>query len=348
MNSKERVKRSMLHNEVDRVPVFYLGTPLITKNLCRMLELPEEEEALLKRMDVDVRFFHPRFIPGPGRFQLSMGAVHSRIYRHGGAVGPADEYFPLQKYSSVDEIEAWNCPNPDWYDYTINKEYRDVCKEKACVAYDMGIIFLYAMGLRGMEEIMLDMAGNPEMAEAIFRKIAEWNLERTRRFLEVNQGFFDILGLGDDIAGQNGMFFSVKMWRRFLKPHIQKMVNLCHQYNVFPYFHGCGGFRALFPDFIEMGISAVGRLQTEAIGNNFEEIKREFGERLCLWGAIDGQHIMIEEDSEGVKEHVNSLLRIGTPGSGFVAGPTHSFTDDTPVENILLVYQLLTKFDKIK
>lgn len=337
----------MLHREVDRVPVFYHGTQLINNELCRRLGLPPEEEVLLNHMDVDVRFLRPQFVPGPGRFEMQMGAAHARIHGHSDSGDSVNEGYPLQHCSSVDEINAWKWPSADWYDYKINKQVQNTCRGRAVMAYDMGIIFLYAMGLRGMEDIMLDMAGNPEMATFVFRKISEFNLERTRRFLEFNPGFFDIVGLGDDVAGQNGMFFSLEMWRRFLKLHIQDMVDLCYDYKVTPYFHGCGGFRALFSDFVDMGIKAVGRLQTEAAGNNFEEIKHEFGDRLCLWGAIDAQHIMIEEGVGGVEKHIGDLLKTGMQGSGFVAGPTHSFTEDTPVENILSAYRLLTEF-KVK
>jgi len=97
----------------------------------------------------------------------------------------------------------------------------------------------------------------------------------------------------------------------------------------------------LFPDFIDMGIECVGRLQTEAKGNDFREVKREFGRDLCLWGAVDGQHVVIEGSQEEVREHVKRLLDIGAEGSGFIAGPTHSFTEDTPVENVIAVYKVL-------
>ncbi|MDD5596987.1 MAG: uroporphyrinogen decarboxylase family protein, partial [Victivallaceae bacterium] len=122
-----------------------------------------------------------------------------------------------------------------------------------------------------------------------------------------------------------------------------KAVELCREFEVIPYFHGCGGFSVLYPDFIEMGITCTGRLQTEAKGNNFAELKAEFGKDLCLWGAIDGQHILVEGTPEEVKAHVRTLLTNNYDGTGFVAGPTHSFTEDTPIENVLAVYEALNE-----
>ena len=50
---------------------------------------------------------------------------------------------------------------------------------------------------------------------------------------------------------------------------------------------------------------------------------------------------MIEGSAQGAARHVRSVLEIGGAGSGFVAGPTHSFTEDTPLENIIAAYEVL-------
>ena len=135
---------------------------------------------------------------------------------------------------------------------------------------------------------------------------------------------------------------SLSMWREMIKPYLQKLVNLCREYDVIPYYHGCGGFTELFDDFIEMDIKCVGKLQPEAQGNNFEDLLRNYGGRICLWGAIDAQHIAVEGNGADVKKHIRHLLDInGGNKGGFVIGPSHSFTSDTPIENILSIYHML-------
>lgn len=64
-------------------------------------------------------------------------------------------------------------------------------------------------------------------------------------------------------------------------------------------------------------------------------------EKLCLWGAVDGQHAVIEKSADEVRQYVKNLVKVGAPEGGFVAGPTHSFTEDTPVENVIAVYETL-------
>jgi uroporphyrinogen decarboxylase len=262
---------------------------------------------------------------------------------HNAPGGDAPIAFPVGEALTIEELDDWCWPDPDWFDYTIPAASVEAWRDKAVVAYDMGILFLYAMGVRGMETIMLDMAGNPPMAHAIFTRIADFNYERSRRFLEANRGVIDILGIGDDVAGQAGLVISPDMWREYLMPHARKLVDLCHEFSVVPYYHGCGGFRELYPDFIRTGIPCTGRLQTEARGNCLREVKEKFGADLCFWGAIDAQHIAIEGTPDQVRAHVRQVLDIGARNSGFVAGPTHSFTEDTPLENILAVYEMIAE-----
>lgn len=249
---------------------------------------------------------------------------------------------PLEEAKNVDDILNYGMwPNPDWFDYKIPSWMLPSLKKRAVCAYDMYILFLYAMGMRGMENFMVDMAAEPDMAHAVMKKISDHHLERLRRFLTVNAGLVDIVGIGDDVAGQNGMFFSMDMWKEYLKPYLLKAVDLCHEFKVIPYFHGCGGFSVLYKDFIEMGITCTGRLQTEAKGNDFSRIKKEYGKDLCLSGAVDCQHIAVEKSPQEVREHVRELLKNNFDGTGYIAGPTHSFTEDVPVENILAIYETL-------
>jgi uroporphyrinogen decarboxylase len=344
MNAKQRVLHAIRHQSVDRTPTYYLGTSPINQRLSERLGIPpDDHEALLQRLDVDVRYIRPIFCPLPGedRHEFSYGDVHAIIHHEDGYQVPAPRKRMLDDITTANQVldhPGW--PSPDWYDYQIPEHLLPAYRDKAIVAYDMGILFLYAMSVRGMVQLCMDMAADPEIAEATFFKIAEFNLERTRRFLSANRGLIDVVGLGDDVAGQEGMIIGPRMWRAMIGPHVQAMVDLCHEFGVIPYFHGCGGFRALFETLIEMGIACVGRLQTEAKGNNFAEIKAEYGDRLCLWGAIDGQHAMVEGSVDDVRAHVKQVLRIGRP-TGYVAGPTHSFTEDTPIDNILTAYELL-------
>jgi len=345
MNSKERVLRAIHHQPVDRTPYFYYAEDSVTERLAQFLGLGNGRiDAVNGRLGADVRYVIPRLVEveGQARQEFQVGGVHAQLYGGGDCESLVLEDLPLERATSVEEVlayEGW--PEPDWYDYRIPDDVVEANRGRAIVSTGFDRSFLYAMGLRGTENILVDLALNPELAHAIFERISQFNLAFARRFLEANPGVIDVVGVGDDVAGQNGLFFRPTMWRDFLRPHVQKLVDLCHEFGAVPYYHGCGGFRDLFDQFIDMGIQMIGRMQTHAKGNGLAELKRDYGDRLCLYGGVDAQHLLIEGTVEDVRRHMREVLAIGSPGSGFIAGPTHTFTDDVPLENIVAMYQVL-------
>lgn len=63
------------------------------------------------------------------------------------------------------------------------------------------------------------------------------------------------------------------------------------------------------------------------------EIKKKFGDKLCLWGTIDEQHTLPFTNPETVRKEVaERISTIGRDG-GLILSPTHNIQLDTPMEN---------------
>ncbi len=267
--------------------------------------------------------------------------MHAKFHKEAGHENIVLEKAPLadiEDPAAIHEVDCW--PDPDWFDYQIDRNHTERIRDRAVVARGMGAIFLYSMSLRGMEQILIDMALNPEMAEAIFTRITDTNCARIERLLASNPGLIDYVDIGDDVAGQSGMVFSIDMWLSFIKPQLQRMVDICKRYNTEVLFHGCGGFADLFEEMKEIGISGVGRLQSDAAGNDFDSLLSRFGGRISLWGGVDAQHRLISGSTVEVGRYVEKLKTAAQ--GGFVIGPTHTFTEDTPIENIIAMYTSIT------
>ena len=72
---------------------------------------------------------------------------------------------------------------------------------------------------------------------------------------------------------------------------------------------------------------------------NPAELKEEFGDRICFHGTISTQRTLPFGSAEDVAEEVR--LRIKTVGKdgGFIVAPAHNIQPDTPIENILALYE---------
>jgi uroporphyrinogen decarboxylase len=61
------------------------------------------------------------------------------------------------------------------------------------------------------------------------------------------------------------------------------------------------------------------------------ETKRLLGDRVCLWGGVNG-HLTVEQGSEDeVRNEVREAMRVLAPGGGFILSPVDNVRRDTEV-----------------
>ncbi|MFH0922267.1 MAG: uroporphyrinogen decarboxylase family protein [Fibrobacterota bacterium] len=75
-----------------------------------------------------------------------------------------------------------------------------------------------------------------------------------------------------------------------------------------------------------------------------EFLKSEFGGRLCFHGAISTAGPLAYGTVDDVRECCKQTLETLMPGGGYAFAPTHSIQDNTPVENVLAMYEAGRKY----
>jgi len=157
----------------------------------------------------------------------------------------------------------------------------------AVLSWEM-TVFEKAWRIRGLEDPMMDFASNPEMAECLLDEVARRTGYLAMRYA---QSGVDVIQLCDDIGSQNAMM-SPRMWRRFLKPRLAKIIvdiKAANRQSLVCY-HSDGKFAPVIPDLIEIGVDILNPIQPEAM--DLAELKKQFGDRLCFWGGIGVQTTM--------------------------------------------------------
>ena len=71
-------------------------------------------------------------------------------------------------------------------------------------------IFESAWALRGYEQLMTDLALQPELANRVLDIPYHYHLAVTQRLVQLG---VDMIWLGDDMGGQSSMLMSPAMWR---------------------------------------------------------------------------------------------------------------------------------------
>ncbi len=128
-------------------------------------------------------------------------------------------------------------------------------------------------------------------------------------------------------------------WRKLFFGKLKAMCDLGHKYGAKVMLHSCGSTRPIWSGLIEAGVDIYDTVQPEAAQMNPAELKEEFGDRICFHGTISTQRTLPFGSAEDVAEEVR--LRIETVGKdgGFIVAPAHNIQPDTPIENILALYE---------
>ena len=138
--------------------------------------------------------------------------------------------------------------------------------------------------------------------------------------------------IDDDIAYGSGLFIKRE---KFLNLYFDRMKTLLKKpkdKNILIAYHTDGKLDEILPILIDLGINAIHPI--EPTYNNIYEIKKKYGQKLCLCGNIDlvlltnGKREAIRED---VEKHLNCLKENG----GYVCGTSSSLYKGIPPENYL-------------
>jgi uroporphyrinogen decarboxylase len=199
--------------------------------------------------------------------------------------------------------------------------------------------------LRGLQNFFCDLAADPEFAFALLGKVADFKIALYEELLSAAGEYLDVVFVSDDLGTQRAPMVSLKTYRELIKPHQARVWRSVKSGTGAKLFmHSCGSVRALIPDFIEMGLDVLNPVQPLAAGMDTAELKREFGDRLCFWGAVDEQGVLSTGSPDEVRAEVRRRIRDLAPGGGYVLGPSHNIQGDVSPQNIVAMYQAAQEF----
>lgn len=383
MNPRERVLSALRHREPDRVPFDLGGSPCTGIHRKAYLDLlrhwGEEREVkvediitqkavlhddILHRLKVDVR-----------KVDLSEATTAKRLSelkeeenytfffddwgikwakpKKGGLYYDIRQH-PLSGKISPAEIDALTTPGlPTVEEIKMMKEKAQEYREHSFAVVLDGLgggIFEYACWIRGHKDFMADMLLRPDLAKRLLDKILGYKMEYWELVLCELGSLVDMAAECDDVATQERLMISPKLYRSMLKPlhkELFSFIRKCANGQIYIWLHSCGAIRELIPDFIELGIDALNPVQVSAAGMDTKQLKKEFGKDITFWGGgVDTQHVLPHGTPKEVKDEVKRRIEELAPGGGFVFATVHNIQADVPPENIMAMWEALQEYGK--
>jgi uroporphyrinogen decarboxylase len=207
--------------EPDRVPMDYWADDTITKNLISHLGLKNKED-LLKAFGIDFRYIEGTVMidiekPDRDGVWTDIWGVKRKKVKSGKSYYENVIEYPLANASTVRDIEKYDSwPSPDIYDYSrvenMASAHGGYCVICGGDRLNRTAQLKPAMYLRGIEQIMFDLATDEKLVCAINERLVDFFLEYNRRIFENANKKIDIFFMGDDFGTQMGLMMNIEMW----------------------------------------------------------------------------------------------------------------------------------------
>ena len=347
--------------EPDRVPIDFWSSRGLERSLG--LDSLAARDAFLDDHDVDLRYIEgPRYI-GPPLRSWPDGTSEDiwgvrRVTKPVVVAYGREDYSevsvsPLSAAETVEDVERYDhWPSPDWFDYSVLAGQCETIRSGGRTVVFMGdrlnrvAQLKPAMYLRGVEQILLDMALRPKLVDAIVGKIRAFYVAYLARILEAARGKLDIVLTGDDFGSQRGPLISPAMWVEYLGDGFEQYVSLAKQAGIRVAHHTCGSVRPIIPLMMARGLDILQSIQPEAAAMDARALKAAHGDRLSFHGGISIQRTLPHGDPDDVRRTVRTVFEALAPGGGYIACTSHNIQADTPLENVTALLRAYHDFGR--
>ena len=377
MTPRERVLKTLRHEEPDRVP-FDLSSTQVTAisntayiNLREYLDLPPAEpdmmdvvqqvcvphDDVMQRLQVDTRGLFP-LVSNNWKIDIqdesdSWAFVDEWQCKHR-MPKENGHYFSLcqspldDTVLSKEAIDSLDWPDPaDPRRWAGLREKAEAFRSKGYAVVLRGLcagILEMACRLRPMDMLMMDLAMDDAAVIHLLAKITELKARYWEAALDDLGDVVDIVAEADDYGTQESMLVSPDMYRRLFKPLQAELFTVMRKRltDGFIFFHSCGNVRELIPDFIEIGVDILNPVHIRAAAMEPVALKRDFGRDICFWGGgVDTQGVLPNGTPEEVREDVKRNVSALAPGGGYVFNTVHNIQADVPPQNIMAMMETL-------
>jgi uroporphyrinogen decarboxylase len=205
-----------------------------------------------------------------------------------------------------------------------------------------GELFEAAWRLRGFDNFMIDLIQRAEMANYLLDQLTSMLVESA---LILARAGVDILLLDDDVAMPTGLMIAPATWRHYFKDRLAQVIHIARQASpdLLVFYHCDGDFTRLIPDLVDIGINVINPVQPDCM--DAAAIKREFGDRLALWGTVGSARLWDWGTPDQVRFETRRCIETLGP-EGLLLAPAYDI-DFAPFENIVAFNEAVEAFGQI-
>ena len=351
MNSRERMLAAINRRPLDRIPTDIWATAEVWAKLRNHFGGKADVASELHIdgfAEIGPDYAGPPLPRAPEGESVDFWGIRRRRVPHEGGAYDEQSFYPLAGAGTIDDLRKYPWPEAGWFNCSGMRARASEARKSRALMCGYMAPFYYHNLLRGLEQSLLDPLLDPEFTHFLVGRISDFFYEHHRRMFEACGGLIDVAQVTDDLGSQAGPLVSPALYGEFYAPHHRRFIGLCREFGIKVFHHDDGSCRAFLPMLVEMGIDVLNPVQWTCPGMDMPGLKAEFGRRICFHGAVENQRILPFGTPEDVRAEVRHCIdALACDGTGYILGPCHNIQVNTPVENIIAMYDEAWKYGKM-
>lgn len=337
MTHKERTMAAIRHQKTDRVPRGELAIEgelvrkLIGDKRFTSMDGNERLLAAIEELGGDVVNIHQFPMEQVG--QAPTGSIFRSVLGDEHVITEGSSHLHKKAIEDISEADAYQAPDPSTC-LTSNVDWFVANSDLFIFAQVMGSVSSLDWML-GTEDYMMWAMTDTEDIKSVTAKVIDYEVSRARTFIDHG---VDAIMIADDIAFNTGLFLPPHIMDELAWPFYRQMITEIKACKDVPVFlHTDGDIRKVLPQIVDCGFDGLQSLQPSA-GMDIMAVKRQFGDKVCLMGNMDLDHLMTYGTPEEVAEQANWLCEnIGKDG-GHILSTCNILTNSIPAANARAMY----------
>ncbi len=326
MNSVERVSAALRGETPDRVPILeWFVHPKVYQAILPGSTWPD----FVEEIDLDAVTAHFIF---EGTFKETRIDEKTVVNEWGVTLGVTDEHMaPIDgPIKTLEDAQKYIPPDPD-APHRLGglPEYVRRFKGKKAIIWCQRAEFMWAADLLRLDNLLVDFLENPRLAHEVLEIVNEFAVHLARRAVRAGA---DLVMLGDDYAYKAGPMMSPAVYKTFLQHRLARVVQAVHEEGAFCVKHSDGNLWPILDMIVETGVDAINPLEPVA-GMDIAEVKRRYGDRVCLIGNIDCGELLSRGTPQQVRQVVQETIRQAAPGGGYIMSSSNTIHSSVKPEN---------------
>lgn len=199
-------------------------------------------------------------------------------------------------------------------------------------------------GIRDPQRWYEMLIEKPEYIREIFEIQTEIGIKNLELYRQAVGDKIDVIVVsGTDFGSQRGPLISPALFRNLWKPFYKRINDWIHKNTRWKtFYHSCGSIDLLMDDMIDCGVDIINPVQCSAAGMEPKKLKQKYGDRIVFWGGgVNTQHTLPFGSQEDVRKETAERIKIFGDGGGFVFSTIHNIQANTPVDNIIAMFETI-------